>query len=251
MPIPLPNLDNRTFADLAAELRALIPRDAPAWTDHNLSDPGIMLIELFAWLTEATLYRLNRIPEASERRFLALLGVNTPDLPAARAQAIANLTARWRAITAEDFEQLVIDQPDFKVARARCLPELDLSASDPLTPRPGHVSLIVVPRTDEAEPRPTAELLDRAGRLLAERRLITCQSHAVGPAFTRIRLDARVVRVPQAIDRELIAQIKAQLCNFFQPLTGGPDKTGWPFGRDVYAAEMYQLIEAQPGVDHV
>ena len=76
MPIRLPNLDDRTFDDLVSELRALIPRYAPAWTDHNVSDPGIMLIELFAWLAEALLYRLNRIPKASEARFLELLGAN-------------------------------------------------------------------------------------------------------------------------------------------------------------------------------
>ena len=74
MPIPLPNLDNRTFEDLVDEMRALIPRYAPDWTDHNLSDPGMTLIDLFAWLAEALIYRLNRIPQGSEARFLELLG---------------------------------------------------------------------------------------------------------------------------------------------------------------------------------
>jgi hypothetical protein len=74
MPIPLPNLDDRTYADLVLEARALIPRYAPQWTDHNPSDPGITLIELFAWLTEIIIFRLNRIPETSEARFVELLG---------------------------------------------------------------------------------------------------------------------------------------------------------------------------------
>lgn len=74
MSIPLLNLDDRKFTDLVEELRALIPRYAPGWTDHNISDPGIMLIELFAWLTEALLYRVNRVPEASLVRLLELLG---------------------------------------------------------------------------------------------------------------------------------------------------------------------------------
>ena len=91
MPIPLPNLDDRTFADLAEEMRALIPRYAPAWTDHNASDPGITLIELFAWLTEALIYRLNRIPEASEARFLELLGVTFA--PARPATVTVTVTA--------------------------------------------------------------------------------------------------------------------------------------------------------------
>ena len=46
MPLEAPNLDDRTFTDLFEELRALIPRYAPEWTDHNLSDPGITLLQL-------------------------------------------------------------------------------------------------------------------------------------------------------------------------------------------------------------
>jgi predicted phage baseplate assembly protein len=83
MPIPLPNLDDRTFADLTAETRALIPSYASEWTDHNPSDPGITLVELFAWLTEILIFRLNRIPQDSEARFFELLGaIFSPARPA-------------------------------------------------------------------------------------------------------------------------------------------------------------------------
>lgn len=74
MTLPLPNLDNRQWVDLVDEGRALIPRYAPDWTDHNASDPGITLIELFAWLSESAIYRLNRVPERHLRKFLGLLG---------------------------------------------------------------------------------------------------------------------------------------------------------------------------------
>jgi predicted phage baseplate assembly protein len=77
MPLTLPNLDDRTFADLMAEARALIPSLAPAWTNHNPSDPGITVLELFAWLTEMLIYRLNRITPANTLAFLRL--VNGPD----------------------------------------------------------------------------------------------------------------------------------------------------------------------------
>lgn len=83
MPIALPNLDDRTFADLTAELRSLIPRYDRNWTNHNPPDPGIMLTELFAWLGETVLYRMNRVPDRTYRAFLDLIGVQ----PAA-AQAI-------------------------------------------------------------------------------------------------------------------------------------------------------------------
>ncbi len=74
MPIPPLQLDDRTFADLVDELRSLMPRRAPAWTNHNAADPGIMLVELFAWATEAMIYRINRVPPVSRARFLELLG---------------------------------------------------------------------------------------------------------------------------------------------------------------------------------
>ncbi len=74
MPVKPLKLDDRTFADIFAEVRSLIPRHAPGWTDHNVSDPGIMLLELFAWLTEAMLYRINRVSDASRARLLELLG---------------------------------------------------------------------------------------------------------------------------------------------------------------------------------
>jgi len=81
MPIPLPNLDDRRWADLVEEGRSLIPVFAPEWTDHNVSDPGITLIELFAWVTEADIYRANRIPDLHKRKFLALAGLR-PETPA-------------------------------------------------------------------------------------------------------------------------------------------------------------------------
>jgi predicted phage baseplate assembly protein len=85
MPIPLPNLDDRRWADLVEDGRASIPRYAPQWTDYNLHDPGITLIDLFAWLAEMTNYRLNRIPARHKRKFLELLGFDISGPAPARA----------------------------------------------------------------------------------------------------------------------------------------------------------------------
>jgi len=74
MPLPLPNLDTRQWADLVEEGRALVPRYAARWTDHNVHDPGITLIELFAWMVEADIYRTNHISLRSRRKFLRLIG---------------------------------------------------------------------------------------------------------------------------------------------------------------------------------
>ncbi len=75
MSLPIPNLDDKTFEALVDEARKMIPVHAPRWTDHNLSDPGITLIDLFAWLTEMELYDLNVIDDRHLLKYLALLGM--------------------------------------------------------------------------------------------------------------------------------------------------------------------------------
>lgn len=75
MPLSAPNLDDRTFAQIVAEAKTLIPRYTPEWTDFNESDPGITLVELFGWMTEMLIYRLNRVPDRNYIEFLRLLGI--------------------------------------------------------------------------------------------------------------------------------------------------------------------------------
>src|SRR3954453_791771 len=91
MPLPLPNLDTPRYRELVGDAHALIPRYAPAWTDHNESDPGITLVELLAWLVEQDVYRVNRIPERHRRKFLELTGI-VPKPPRA-ARAVLSLPA--------------------------------------------------------------------------------------------------------------------------------------------------------------
>lgn len=83
MPLRTPVLDDRSYAQLRDELIARIPVYAPQWTDHQPSDPGITLIELFAFLGENLLYRFNQIPDATKIAFLDLLDI--PMLPATPA----------------------------------------------------------------------------------------------------------------------------------------------------------------------
>ena len=94
--IQAPDLDDRTWQDIVDEARALIPKYAPQWTDHNPSDLGITLIELFAWLVEGLTYRLNRVPEKNYIAFLNLLGI-TRD-PAEPAHAYLTFTAQPGAV---------------------------------------------------------------------------------------------------------------------------------------------------------
>jgi len=86
MSLPVPNLDDLRFQrDLVDEARKRIIHYCPEWTEYNLSDPGITLIELFAWMTESIVYRLNQVPEKYYIEFLNLLGMEQEPASSARA----------------------------------------------------------------------------------------------------------------------------------------------------------------------
>lgn len=93
MSLPMPNLDDRKFQDIVSEARSLIPRYCPEWTDHNLSDPGITLVELFAWMVDILLYRLNKVPEKNYIKFMDLIGVRLEPAHPARADITFRFTA--------------------------------------------------------------------------------------------------------------------------------------------------------------
>ena len=73
--LPAPSLDDRRFQDLVDDAKRLVMRRCPEWTDHNVSDPGVTLIETFAYLTDALLYRLNRLPDRLYVKFLDMIGL--------------------------------------------------------------------------------------------------------------------------------------------------------------------------------
>lgn len=93
MPLPTPNLDDRKFQDILDEARRLIPRYCPEWTDHNLSDPGITVLELFSWMTDMLIYRLNRVPEKNYVKFLDLIGIKLEPAHPARTTLSFRLAA--------------------------------------------------------------------------------------------------------------------------------------------------------------
>ena len=165
MTLPLPNLDDRTYSDLIEYARKLIPREYPEWTDHNPSDPGIVQLELLAWLTEMVIYRVNQIPDRNYYQFLKLLNGHQwqlpqdKDLQTAIGETVLDLRKRYRAITSKDFEQLVLQDwhgtkiaQDLgnivKIERVKCFPQRNLVALTSAERNKfaaGHISLVVVP----------------------------------------------------------------------------------------------------------
>lgn len=84
--LPNSDLDDRGFKDLVEECLLRIPRYCPEWTNHNPSDPGITMVELFGWLADQMMMRFNQVPRRNYVAFLELLGVQLqPPAPARSA----------------------------------------------------------------------------------------------------------------------------------------------------------------------
>ena len=85
MPLEAPPLDTRTFEEWFEQARLRIPRYLPEWTDFNESDPGIALVQLFAWFTESMIYQMNRVPDRNYIKFLQMLNIELRPAQPARA----------------------------------------------------------------------------------------------------------------------------------------------------------------------
>jgi predicted phage baseplate assembly protein len=107
MSLPVPQLDDRAFQDIVDEAKTRLKQLCPEWTDHNVSDPGVTLIELFAWMTELLLYRLNRVPEKQYIILMQLLGIKLEPARAAEAPITFQLT---RPLTTADTDDLLIPE---------------------------------------------------------------------------------------------------------------------------------------------
>jgi Baseplate J-like protein len=248
MPIQLPNLDDRTYNDLVAEGLHLIPTYAPEWTNYNPSDPGITLIELFAYITELLIYRLDRVTDENKLVFLKL--INGSDWKKDGAlddeirKTIQTLRTPDRAVTRADFERLAHTHP--QIIRAHCIPKSKI-LSDGLieqSEQSSYISVVIVSKPDELS---SQELIDLTTKLLKKKSPIATRIIVVEPRFVTIRLQVRLIFKPDSINRDAISK----LTTFFDPLIGGQTGTGWEFGRSIYISEIYELLDELPEVDYV
>lgn len=268
MPIELPNLDDRTYDDLMQEALSLIPSYAQDWTNFNPSDPGITLLELFAYLSEMMIYRLDRVTDANQSAFLKLLNGSDwqrspqKDLNQEIRDTVLKIRRSERAVTIEDFERLALAADPLKIARVRCIPRRNLVSENPLNPeeRAGQVSLVIVSYPPEnaasdsqerLKPQPTPELLTKVREYLEPRRLLTTRVQVVAPRYVEVGVDFTLHLNRDVKESDIKPKITESLRKFLHPLTGGAEGKGWSFGRNVYVSELYDLLDRYKGIDYV
>lgn len=271
MTLPLPNLDDRTYANLVEEAISQIPLEYPEWTDHNPTDTGIILIELLAWLSEMVLYRVNQIPDENYASFLSLLKGDEWQLPINVStqerqkilqweiqKTLLELRQTYRAVTPEDYEKLVLDDwnqsqdaDGLKIARVKCLAQRNLELQDNKIAK-GHISLVVVPENDSQDNQ-VKDKYTALFKFLDHRKLLTTRLHIVEPEYISLTIEAELVLQDGAQAENVKTQAQQAVEMFFAPLRSQQywQGQGWPFGRSVYLSELYKLLDDLEGVDYV
>jgi predicted phage baseplate assembly protein len=194
------------------------------------------------------------------------------------ARGLAFLQEPFRAVSEQDFAFLIQQAVPGKVSRIKVVADQNLEALPPEAE--AHISVIVLPSRGELalteQPATynaateiftlnrTAAVLTAslAGtqvkrlyreifRYLDQRRLITTIVHVVRPVFTIVRLRIDLQAKPGVNLEVLKKNVGEAMATFLDPYAGWQEGDGWPYGRDVYRSELYQLLESLEGVDHV
>lgn len=283
MTLKFPDLAARTYKDILDEMVSSIPRYSEKWTNFNPSDPGITILEILAWIFDTNFYMINRIPEETYLNFMRLIagasgkeakllletlrndpnsdrdhinflsmlneiedrrtkGYPIREISQMKAAAIRFLTSDYRAVTEENFEALAIEatrnrsekEPGVKRAIVKGYPD-------------GKVEIIIISDRQEKYD----ELKKIIKDYLEPRRLICTKIIVKEPVFSSLKVQVVLTLLPHAISSSTAAMIKKNILDFLDPVTGGDDKMGWPYGRSVSIYELFDIIEETHGVDHV
>lgn len=177
-------------------------------------------------------------------------GKDSETLKEAIYRARKDLKTVYRAVTSQDYEHLIMNTPELKVARVKAIPRYHPSQT---TQVPGIVSIIVVPKKSPyAKPMPSDGLLKTVYRHLEKQRLLATELFVIPPEYTEISVKATVKIKPRFVKETVEENVKKKkLEDFLNPLKGGVEGKGWPFGRAVYLSEIYQIIDGAEGVDYV
>jgi predicted phage baseplate assembly protein len=180
-------------------------------------------------------------------------GLDAESLDAAKFRTPLALRSQDRAVTARDYEFLAMEASR-RVARARCIQARGGLGSS--TVPPGTVELLIVPTVPHDQERtlqslqPDPALLDEIKHYLDERRMLGTHLAVDGPAYVGVSVEATIVVQRTANPERVRAEVAGKIREYLDPLLGGPEGTGWPFGRDLYLSEMQSVVQSISGVEY-
>ncbi len=191
------------------------------------------------------------VPGVDENQVVNLMasygGRDEETLDQAKQRAPAAVQARCRAVTSEDFEFFASQAAN--IARAKALP---LSHPDfPDVQVPGVITVVVVPDSDDPQPRPSEGTMRTVCAALDQRRLLTTEVYVAPPSYQEVSVTVDLVAGNAADLAEVQRAVERTLLDYFHPLRGGEDGVGWPFGGTISFSRTFQQVFSVPGVSSV
>lgn len=178
-------------------------------------------------------------------------GADAETLEEVKGRAPGRLRMRDRAMSAQDFADLARETPGAAIHKAYAVAAHEPTGAG-FAPRPGAVTVVVLPAREHPTPQALRDDLAAVQRWLDPRRLITTELFVTGPLYLAITGITAQLRLHRTADFQTVARAAQQaVTDWLHPLRGGPDGTGWPFGADIYHADLYDLLLAVPGVRRV
>jgi predicted phage baseplate assembly protein len=191
-----------------------------------------------------------------ENRHPASGGVDGETIEEAKIRGPILMRTLNRAVTAEDYEQLTKEAAP-EVARVRCVPAGAAGNGD--SENSGAVRVLVVPACEGDEQGrlrfeqlvPEDDTMERIARYLDERRVVGTRVSVEPPSYQGITIVARIRPRRQARRAEVERAATRALYRYYHPIIGGPEGTGWPFGRPIHVGEVYAVLQRLEGVEYI
>ena len=187
----------------------------------------------------------------------SLGGLEAETLEQARQRCGAGLRLATRAITRADFETIALATPGVALRRAHAA--IGHHPLHPCVAVPGAVTVFIVPDspredvdTDLVEdafvpaPMPDPGVMTAVDARLQVARLVTTELFVRAPRYRSVRLRA-LLRGDVNDLAALRSLAHERLRRFLDPLIGGLDGDGWPFGEPVRASVMLREVQAAVG----
>jgi len=179
--------------------------------------------------------------------FAAINGRDEETLDEAKKRAPRTIKSRCRAVSVEDFEYLAMQASTIKRAKALPLFHPDF----PGVKVPGVITVIVVPDGDDPAPTPSEGTLRTVCAYLDQRRLLTTELYVIKPSYQQVEIEAEVVAEDTADLATVKKGVEQTIKDYFDPLKGGEDGQGWPFGGTIFYSRVSQRIFTVPGVQSI
>ena len=186
-------------------------------------------------------------------------GTNAESLEAAAIRAPALLRNRDRAVTIEDFEFLTQQAAPGAVAQCKCLAANSRQRS-------GGVQILIVPVTHTADVyrgegmhpdrfQVSPSLKQQISRFLDERKLLGTRIELGEPDYVGVSVRAEVgldiARTNLQARESILKALRISLYRFLNPLTGGLEGKGWPFGQCVHVSDVMGVLRQVEGVSYI